>query len=104
MKEQSGPARSRLAATPNQMPSTLAPGDDCDSCRILRAGILTALDALGDGDSGYAVAALDGALEGPPSHRLRCPACTFRADWPGELEGHIYRWHPLLLVEEDRAA
>lgn len=58
--------------------------------------VVTALDALGDGDQALAVEVLVAALEegesrpglGPPT----CPTCGAKA-WPGQLERHVWSVH-----------
>ena len=59
--------------------------------RRLRAGIVTAAEAIIDGDADYALAVLQ-ALETPPEVlRAKCPRCDFRAEWPGLLDQHLLR-------------
>lgn len=63
-----------------------------------RVAIVTALEALGDGDQELAVAILLGALEhGPivdPKASTPCPrrGCSFRG-WAGEAERHLIVSH-----------
>ncbi len=63
----------------------------------LRAAIVAALEALGDGDQALAVVVLLGALEdgGPIVRRYGCK-CGATFQWPGERDRHrIVRGHEL---------
>jgi hypothetical protein len=53
--------------------------------------LVRALEALEDGDAGYAAELLRLALERGGRELLphRCPGCGQRYRWPGELEGHL---------------
>jgi hypothetical protein len=55
--------------------------------------ITIALDAIEDGDVRAAVDVLLDGLEGeaPASLPCRC-SCGRRFRWPGELEGHLFRY------------
>lgn len=59
-----------------------------------RAALTIALQALEDGDPGYAAATLRSALRNPEPrrpHKCRWCALTFR--WPGQLEDHHRNVH-----------
>jgi hypothetical protein len=52
------------------------------------AAILTAVEAIEDGDLDYALAVLRSALEGQPGARRHTCRCGAAFEWPGELERH----------------
>lgn len=59
-----------------------------------RAAIVRALEAIEDGDVGFAAELLQNALEDPtfPSvERSRCCGCGFTAEWPGLMWQHVCR-------------
>lgn len=56
--------------------------------------LVRALDALEDGDSGFAADLLRSVTSAGPaclgkSDRIRCDGCGRRFRWPGELDDHI---------------
>ena len=57
----------------------------------LRATIVSARDALEDGDYVYAAAILDSALEDGPSTRSYQCSCGNAYEWPGLLDAHLER-------------
>ena len=56
-----------------------------------RAAIVTALEALEDGDQALAVAILLGALEDGPTERSHRCECGAAFEWPGLLDAHRHR-------------
>jgi hypothetical protein len=62
---------------------------------VARVAVVAALDALEVGDQREATSILLNALEdGVTVHRCRCPFCSWTGEWPGLLDGHIFRAHP----------
>ncbi len=59
-----------------------------------RAAITIALQAIEDGDSGYAYAVLQSALRQPdPRRPHKCRWCPMSFRWPGQLEDHHRNVH-----------
>jgi hypothetical protein len=55
---------------------------------ILSAAIVSALEALGDGDQNYATEILLSTQEDGPTERLYRCECGWSGQWPGLLEAH----------------
>lgn len=55
-----------------------------------RPVVVRAVEALADGDTGYAVELLTNLIEQDGEHRIRarCPDCGHGAEWPGLLWQH----------------
>jgi len=68
---------------------------------VSHLAIVSALEALEDGDVRLAVAILLGALEDGPSSRPHLCSCGNAYEWPGLLEAHRLRcaW-----IDESQAA
>ena len=66
------------------------PETSTGSGRRMRAAILRAVEAFEDGDLGFAVTILLGALEddGPTERRFPCRVCGLRFEWPGLVDHH----------------
>src|SRR5438128_8143196 len=64
--------------------------------RLTRA-ITIVLEALEVGDQYLASVTLLEALEGPaPARRFPCPhSCGFTAEWPGQVDAHVYGFCPV---------
>lgn len=58
----------------------------------LRAGIVTAIEAIEDGDHGYALDVLR-ALDETPTRTVGCPFCSLRFEWPGLVDHHVLFSH-----------
>jgi hypothetical protein len=52
-----------------------------------------ALEALVDGDVGFAEEALRAGLDEPASSGVQCPTCKLRFRWPGERDTHVALVH-----------